>query len=242
MKHFSLPQQWVLFSVAAALLGILYLKFYYQPVSAPSEEVVNEAVVEVSGEVRSPGVYLFKSPPALGEAVERAGGLTESLHLDATFSREPLETGTLLVIGKRFSAISASSPPGEMARNEQPLSDGENKETKKDEMKIRISRMATDKCLVFSVPLDLNRVSMEDLCLIPGIGESLAQEVIAYRERRRGFRSVEELKNVKGIGEKKWKAIKNFFTVTQAGKVDASGSTRRVSFPRVSLFAKFDRL
>ncbi|MDO9350998.1 MAG: helix-hairpin-helix domain-containing protein, partial [Deltaproteobacteria bacterium] len=34
---------------------------------------------------------------------------------------------------------------------------------------------------------------MEDLCLIPGIGESLAREIITYRERRKRFRSVEEL-------------------------------------------------
>jgi competence protein ComEA len=54
---------------------------------------------------------------------------------------------------------------------------------------------------------------MEDLCLIPGIGESLAQEVIAYRERRRGFRSVEDLRNVRGIGEKKYRSLKGFFTI-----------------------------
>ena len=147
--------------------------------------------------------------------MEQAGGLKESGRLDTTLSLETLETGTLLVIDKG---------------------------TQHNEIKIRINRMAADKCLVFSIPLNLNRVSMEDLCLIPGIGESLAQEVIAYRERRRGFRSVEELKNVKGIGEKKWKAIKNFFTVTQPGKVDGSGFTPRVSSPRVFLFAKFDRL
>jgi competence protein ComEA len=73
--------------------------------------------------------------------------------------------------------------------------------------------MAANKLLVFSIALDLNRVSMEDLCLIPGIGGSLAQEIVAYRERRRGFRSVEELKNVKGVGEKKYKSIKTFFTL-----------------------------
>ena len=73
--------------------------------------------------------------------------------------------------------------------------------------------MAANKLLVFSIPLDLNRVSMEDLCLIPGIGESLAQEIITYRERRKGFRSVEELKNVKGIGEKKYQVFKEYFVI-----------------------------
>jgi len=68
--------------------------------------------------------------------------------------------------------------------------------------------------LVFSIPLDLNRVSMEDLCLIPGIGESLAQEIVKNRERRKGFRSIEELKDVKGIGEKKYESLKTFFIVT----------------------------
>jgi competence protein ComEA len=60
---------------------------------------------------------------------------------------------------------------------------------------------------------------MEDLCLIPGIGESMAREMITYRERRRGYRSVEDLKNVKGIGEKKYQTLKGFFTTRQSFQV-----------------------
>jgi competence protein ComEA len=48
--------------------------------------------------------------------------------------------------------------------------------------------------------------------LISGIGESLAREIIAYRDRRRRFRSVEDLRNVRGIGEKKYQSLKGFFT------------------------------
>jgi competence protein ComEA len=73
--------------------------------------------------------------------------------------------------------------------------------------------MAASKLLVFSIPLDLNHVSVEDLCLIPGIGGSLAQEIIAYRDRRKGFRSVEELRNVRGIGGKKYETLKKFLAV-----------------------------
>jgi competence protein ComEA len=73
--------------------------------------------------------------------------------------------------------------------------------------------MEARKLLAFSIPLDLNRVSVEDLCLISGIGESLAREIVTYRERRKGFRSVEELKNVKGIEKKKYQSLKTFFTV-----------------------------
>jgi len=201
MKYFSLHQQWVLFFIALLLLGILYFKFYYHPLPSPPEAIIREIVVEVLGEVRNPGVYLFQNPPTLREAIERAGGLKETALFDATSYSEILETGVLLTITKESSQI----PP------HPPLLKAENGGIKHDEIKIKIGRMAANKLLVFSIPLDLNRVSIEDLCLIPGIGESLAQEMIAYRERRRGFRSVGELKNVKGIGEKKYQNLKGFF-------------------------------
>jgi competence protein ComEA len=185
MKYFSLRQQRVLFILALLILGILYLKFYYSPSPSSPEQMIREIVVEVSGEVRNPGVYLFQNPPTLKEAIEMAGGLKETAHFDTASSSEILETGTLLAVEKE----------------------------KTQEIKIKLGRMAPNKLLVFSIPLDLNRVSTEDLCLIPGIGESLAREIITYRERRGGFRSVEELKDVKGIGEKKFKSIKNFFTL-----------------------------
>lgn len=185
MKYFSVGQQRILFALALLILGILYFKFYYQPFSPPSEEFTKEVVVEVAGEVRNPGVYLFQNPPTLKEVIEKAGGLKETAQFNSPSSTEALETGTLLSINKE-------SP---------------------QKIKVKMERMAANKLLVFSIPLDLNRVSMEDLCLIPGIGESLAQEIIAYRERRKGFRSVEELKNARGIGGKKYKNLKGFFII-----------------------------
>ncbi len=185
MKYFSLNQQWVLLFIALLLLGILYFKFYYHPLPSPSEEFIREIVVEVSGEVRSPSIYIFQNPPTLREAIEKAGGLKETAQFNSPSSTEALETGTLLSINKE-------SP---------------------QKIKVKMERMAANKLLVFSIPLDLNRVSMEDLCLIPGIGESLAQEIITYRERRKGFRSVEELKNARGIGGKKYKNLKGFFII-----------------------------
>ena len=207
MKHFSLGQQRILFTFALLLLGILYFKFYYHPSHSPSEVIVREIVVEVLGEVRNPGVYLFQNPPTLIEAIERAGGLKETAPFDMDSFSETLETGTLLTIHP------SPLPHGEREQGEGPLLKEGMKGIKHEEKKIRISRMASNKLLVFSIPLDLNRVTVEDLCLIPGIGESLAHEILAYRGKRRGFRSVEELKNVKGMGEKKWRAIKSFLFV-----------------------------
>jgi competence protein ComEA len=201
MKYFSLHQQWVLFVIALLLLGSLYFRFSCQPPPSSSEEFVKEIVVEVIGEVHHPGIYLFRKPPTLREAVERAGGLIETAQFDTSSPSEILETGTLLVVTKEPSQIKG------------PLRKEEHKGIKRGEIKISISRMAANKLLVFSIPIDLNRVSFEDLCLIPGIGEALAREMMAYRDRRRGFRSVEELINVRGIGEKKYQSFKTFFIV-----------------------------
>jgi len=73
--------------------------------------------------------------------------------------------------------------------------------------------MEARKLLVFFIPLDLNRASVEDLCLIPGVGKSLARDIVAYREKRKGFRTVGELRQVKGIGETKWEALRTYVTV-----------------------------
>jgi competence protein ComEA len=187
MKYFSIGQQRILFVLALLILSILYFKFYYHPLPYLQEEKIREMVIEVIGEVQKPGIYIFRSPPTLKDAVEKAGGLKEPTLFNSSLSSEFLETGTSLTIKKE-------SP---------------------QEVKIKMGRMEANKLLVFSIPFDLNRASVEDLCLIPGIGESMAREIIAYRERRKGFRSVEELKNVKGIGEKKWKTFKPFLTIRQ---------------------------
>jgi competence ComEA-like helix-hairpin-helix protein len=225
MRHFSLHQQWVLFFIALLILGILYFKFYYQPFSPPSEEFTKEVVVEVAGEVRNPGVHLFQNPTTLKEVIEKAGGLKETAQFDIASFSEILETGTLLTVTKESSQIPPHPPlpsgpaagsESLMARREALLGrrlKGGHGGIKQEDLKIKISRMAANKLLVFSIPLDLNRVSMEDLCLIPGIGESFAQEIITYRERRKGFRSVEELKNVRGIGEKKFQSFKTYFVI-----------------------------
>jgi competence protein ComEA len=223
MKYFSIHQQWVLFAVALLLLGSFYYKFFYPSPPLSSEEFWKEVVVEVSGEVHHPGIYLFQNPPTLRAAIERAGGLKETAQFDATSSPEILETGTLLIISKGFSAISPSPlrpfplPPWERGKGEKRLPVGENKGMKNEKIKVIIGRMAANKLLVFSIPIDLNRASFEDLCLIPGIGEALAREMIAYRERRKGFRSVEEIKNMRGIGEKKYQSFKAFFIIKHEG-------------------------
>lgn len=64
--------------------------------------------------------------------------------------------------------------------------------------------------------LDLNRASARELESLPGIGAVMAQRVVAFRTSVGGFRSVEDLREVKGIGAKKFERIKSLVIVTKA--------------------------
>jgi competence protein ComEA len=62
--------------------------------------------------------------------------------------------------------------------------------------------------------LDLNRATADELEALPGIGAVLAQRVVAFRESAGRFRTVDDLRGVKGIGAKKFDRLKSLVTVS----------------------------
>ena len=67
-----------------------------------------------------------------------------------------------------------------------------------------------------SNPVNLNSASITQLQTLPGVGASTAQRILDYRQKNGGFKKIEELMNVKGIGEKSFLKLKPLITVGDA--------------------------
>lgn len=63
------------------------------------------------------------------------------------------------------------------------------------------------------IPININTADAETICLLDNIGMKTAENIIAYREENGGFKNKEDIKNVKGIADKKYEEIKNYITV-----------------------------
>ena len=64
--------------------------------------------------------------------------------------------------------------------------------------------------------IDINKASEEDLVALPGIGVKTARAIVAYREVIGGYKSVEQLRLVRGVGDKVYDCLKNLVTVVES--------------------------
>lgn len=88
-------------------------------------------------------------------------------------------------------------------------------------------------CGLAGAAVNLNTATKDELVALPGIGPAKAQAILDYRAQHGGFKSVEELKDVKGIGAKRFEKLKAELTVTPPGvkpvamRPDAKGAASK---------------
>ncbi len=76
-----------------------------------------------------------------------------------------------------------------------------------------------------SAPVNLNAASAAQLQTLPGVGSSTAERIVEYRQKNGAFKKIEELMNVKGIGEKSFLKLKPLITIA-ADKGDRTGGQK----------------
>lgn len=145
--------------------------------------------VYVCGEVVVPGVYELTAGARIYEAVQLAGGLTPDADDAAINLAEPATDGMMIRIPAEGSeeAIEAEAAYTTGAQ----------------------AAAAGGQALV-----NINTADAAALETLPGIGESKAAAIIAYRQEHGRFAGIEELKNVSGIGDSTYERLSSLITVT----------------------------
>ena len=151
----------------------------------------NKIIVEIKGEFNNPNVYTLNEGSRIYELIDLAGGLTPFGDDKNINKASVLVDGQCIVIGNIMDE--------ENVQNIDELNNGI-KES------ISLSQNKDDK-------ININRASRDDLMKLSGIGESKAQAIISYRDSIGGFKDVDELKNVDGIGEKTVEKLKESITI-----------------------------
>ncbi len=78
---------------------------------------------------------------------------------------------------------------------------------------MKLERIESETRLALDMPVDINRVNVEELMLIPGIGFKTARAISELREKKGGISKVEDLKTINGFGEKKFDRIKSYIYI-----------------------------
>ncbi|MFJ1746310.1 helix-hairpin-helix domain-containing protein [Streptomyces sp. NPDC088116] len=160
----------------------------------PSPSAVTERVViDVSGKVRKPGVLRLPTGSRVADALRAAGGVRPGADITALNRARVLMDGEQVVVG-------GPAPPGVNAGGVGGVGSG-----------VGAGAGAGGVGGTGGVggsqgagPVSLNSGTAEQLDTLPGVGPVLAQHIIDYRARHGGFRSVDELREVNGIGDRRF--------------------------------------
>lgn len=159
----------------------------------------SEIAVYISGEVKKPQVVKMKTGDRLVDAVEKCGGMTKDADLNAINLALLLKDEAHYIIPKigDTSIVSQQNYVNQSSTNDKSIN----------------SISSVDTSNSSKSTININTADKTALMSLPSIGEKTAQKIIDYRENNGKFQTKEELKNVTGIGDKKYSQLEEFITV-----------------------------
>lgn len=208
------------------------------------EETKNSIYVYVTGEVNKPTVVELKEGARIKDAIEKAGGITDSGEIKKLNLAYKLNDGEKLYIpsldevieskenNTTIQYISSGLVNDNISNNTNNNENGENPITENDTNQVTSSgngsnnsssgnsgasnssnNSSTSKSSSNNGLININTCTQTELESLAGIGPSTAKKIIDYRKENGKFKTIEDIKNVSGIGDAKYNGIKDSICV-----------------------------
>ncbi|HOK17737.1 MAG TPA: helix-hairpin-helix domain-containing protein [Caldisericia bacterium] len=189
-------REWVIISIITFIFGIIIGNYAFK---SSNNNLINiedqepKIYVDIAGEVKFPGVYEMENGDRVFHLIEKAGGATENADISSINLSKKLTDGEKIIIFAKRNLVDSETTSSSTTQSN--TSSSVNSPTKKSNL------------------ININTASQKELEELSGIGPVLAQRIIDYREKNGYFSTIEDIKKVSGIGDKRFEAIKDSITV-----------------------------
>lgn len=171
------------------------------------EKTNSQIMVDVKGEVVNPGIYTLDKEKRVIDAIQMAGGLTSQANTSVLNLSKKLTDEMVIIVYSHYQVENFAETK-------------EKEELVNQECVKGVNALENDACIeskdTASTPtgkISLNTATVEELMQLEGIGEAKAKSIIEYREASGPFQSIEDIKNVSGIGDSLFDKIKENITL-----------------------------
>lgn len=160
--------------------------------------------VDIKGYVKKPGVYEVSKTSIVNDCLKLAGGLLKNADTTTINLSKPVSAAMVIYVPKKNEVIKSTTDKTTTTTTEIPNNAAipDNSNTSSD------TSSAT-----LNLKINLNTASKEELTKLSGIGEAKAQDIIDYRNTNGSFKTIEEIKNISGIGDALFAKIKDNISV-----------------------------
>ena len=202
-------------------------------VSSEEQKSQEYILVDIKGEVKTPGVYKLPVNSRVIDAIEASGGLTKKAVTTYINLSKTLKDENVIIINKKselkkieekknIEEIKINDNSSVSVKTTDVITNDVDKVkeetttesvTKTPEEAASPANEISSEQKKETTSVNINESSIEELTTISGIGESKAKAIIEYRTANGPFKNVEEIKNVSGIGDKLYDKIKAYITI-----------------------------
>lgn len=167
--------------------------------------------VDIKGEVINPGIYTVKEGSRVIDVIRLAGDLTEVADTSVLNLSKKVKDEMVIIVYS-FDEVESFTETKEQEEIEQEACKNQNG-IENDACIEDSTNDTSSSSVVISGKISLNTATLDELMMLPGIGEAKAEAIIKYREEVGAFQNIEELKEVNGIGDAIFDDIKESITI-----------------------------